>query len=158
MSFKEGKKKKILNVNNVNTVIITWVPWELGGNIWNSTKQKGFWNIYFSLEWGPGRGILEPNRLLPFNFLVPALSLHPSGVFAGTTHCFPEIIAHRIINKGWREACHLGQEKHSSLFWNYYICQFWDRVIFLHPQWNGKFLSDVMTLISWASPDFSLWL
>lgn len=41
LKLQGGQKKKIMNVNNVNTVIIMWTPWGLGGNIWNSTKQKG---------------------------------------------------------------------------------------------------------------------
>lgn len=60
--------------------------------------------------------------------------------------------------KGPGEASSLGRKNIHLFFRNYFICHFWAHVILSHPQRNGKSLSDVMMLISWASPDCSLWL
>lgn len=75
-------------------------------------KTKRFLKHIFLFRVGKGFCL---NSLLPFNSLVPILSLHPSGVFVATTHCSPEIIIHGVITKD-QETLAVLDRKNNHLF------------------------------------------
>lgn len=150
---RRAKKKKIMNVNNVNTVIIMWMPGGLGGNLWNSTTRKGFWNLYFPLGWGVGKRVVLNLTVFCHSVPCPDTFAVSFGCLSGYRSLLPWHSDSQHHYKGPEAACSLAQEKYPSLFCNCFIWQFWAHVLFSHSQRNEKFLSDVMTLISGASLD-----
>lgn len=154
LELQEGqKKKKIMNVNNVNTVIIMWMPGGLGGNLWNSTTRKGFWNLYFSLGWGVGKRVVLNLTVFCHSVPCPDTFAVSFECLSGYRSLLPWHSDSQHHYKGPEAACSLAQEKYPSLFCNCFIWHFWAHVLFSHSQRNEKFLSDVMTLISGASLD-----
>lgn len=67
------------------------------------------------------RALKHLAKLLPFNFLVPTLSLYPLGVLAATTHCSPEIIIHGVITKNQERFAVSGKKNIISFLELFYL-------------------------------------
>lgn len=110
MSFKEGKKKKIMNVNDVNTVIIMWIPWGLGGNISNSRNKKfletdsSLWCVW----WGEccNKTVCCHSIFLfqCYYYILQEFPLLP------LIHCSLKTIIYYVITKDWERFAYLDRK------------------------------------------------